>query len=118
VEAVAERFPGKKLVACLELHTYSSLNIDFLPLYRNCLEKASESFVYFNPHAVILKGLPSLSPEMVKKAFGTEGIRVFDNSSDLFTEVKRAGSDNAVYLFMSSGDFDGTDMKSISVKLL
>jgi len=118
VDAVAERFPGKKLVACLELHTYSSLNIDFLPLYRNCLEKASESFVYFNPHAVILKGLPSLSPEMVRKAFGTEGIRVFDNSSDLFTEVERAGTDNTVYLFMSSGDFDGTDMKSISVKLL
>jgi UDP-N-acetylmuramate: L-alanyl-gamma-D-glutamyl-meso-diaminopimelate ligase len=118
VEAVAERYPGKKLIACLELHTYSSLNIDFLPLYRNCLEKASISFVYFNPHAVSIKGLPSLSPEMVREAFGNESIRVFYNSSDLFTEVKRAGSDYTVYLFMSSGDFDGADMKSISVKLL
>jgi UDP-N-acetylmuramate: L-alanyl-gamma-D-glutamyl-meso-diaminopimelate ligase len=118
VEAVAARYPGKKLIACLELHTFSSLNIDFLPLYRNCLDKASESFIYFNPHAISLKGLPPLTPGQVKESFGMESLRVFDDSSELFSTVQKSGGDNTVYLLMSSGDFDGIDMKEMSVKLL
>jgi UDP-N-acetylmuramate: L-alanyl-gamma-D-glutamyl-meso-diaminopimelate ligase len=118
VEAVAARYPGKKLIACLELHTFSSLNSDFLPLYRNCLEKASEAFIYFNPHAISLKGLPPLTPDQVKNSFGMENLRVFYNSAELFSAVQKSGGAKTVYLLMSSGDFDGIDMKEMSVKLL
>ena len=55
VEAVAARYPGREIIACLELHTYSSLNSEFLPLYKGTLANATDAFVYFNPHAIELK---------------------------------------------------------------
>ena len=118
VEAVAARYPGKNIIACLELHTYSSLNVTFLPLYRGTLEKASSPFVYYNPHAVQLKKLPSLSVTDVTNAFDSTGLKVFDNSSQMFSFIQKQNFKNPVYLFMSSGDFDGCDLISLSQELL
>jgi UDP-N-acetylmuramate: L-alanyl-gamma-D-glutamyl-meso-diaminopimelate ligase len=117
VEAVAARYPGRDIVACLELHTFSSLNINFLPQYHGTLENASFPFVYFNPHATIVKKLPSLSVDEVKKAFGTN-IMVFSNSSEMFSFLRKQKFRNPVYLFMSSGDFDGRNLLELSEKLL
>lgn len=113
VEAVRSRYPEKKLIACLELHTYSSLSRDFLPLYEGTLEKASAAFVYYNPHAVALKKLEPVSPETISNAFGGNNIRVFTDSVELFRAINEPGAVNAVYLFMSSGDFDGQDIRSV-----
>jgi UDP-N-acetylmuramate: L-alanyl-gamma-D-glutamyl-meso-diaminopimelate ligase len=118
VEAVASRYPGREIIACLELHTYSSLNIDFLPLYRGTLDKASFSLVYYNPHAIHLKKLPPLSSDEVKEAFSEINLRVFDNSTELFSFIKKQHSRYPVYLFMSSGDFDGYNLKELSEELL
>lgn len=118
VEAVAERYTGRDIIACLELHTYSSLNSEFLPQYRGTLDKAAAAFVYFNPHALELKKLPQLSKDMVKEAFGNEKVQVFDSSSDLFSNIKKLKPDSPVYLFMSSGDFDGCDINELSNELL
>jgi UDP-N-acetylmuramate: L-alanyl-gamma-D-glutamyl-meso-diaminopimelate ligase len=117
VEAVAARYPGRDIVACLELHTFSSLNINFLPQYHGTLENASFPFVYFNPHATIVKKLPFLSVDEVKKAFGTN-IMVFSNSSEMFSFLRKQKFRNPVYLFMSSGDFDGRNLLELSEKLL
>lgn len=114
VEAVAARYPGRQIVACLELHTYSSLNIDFLPHYKGTLDKASMAIVYFSPHAIQMKKLPPLSPEKVKEAFGMEDLMVFDMSDDLFSFFKTEKFRDPVFLFMSSGDFDGHSLSSIS----
>lgn len=113
VEAVKARYPGRELIACLELHTYSSLSKDFLPLYEGTLKEATQAFVYFNPHAVALKKLQPVSAAMVKDSFGGSNIRVYSNSADLFSSINELRVDNPVYLFMSSGDFDGYDIKSI-----
>jgi len=118
VEAIAARYPGKDIVACLELHTFSSLNINFLPQYHGTLENASFPFVYFNPHAVQIKKLPSLSVEEVRKAFGKKDIMVFDNSSEMFSFIRKQKFKNPVYLFMSSGDFDGKNLLELSEDLL
>jgi UDP-N-acetylmuramate: L-alanyl-gamma-D-glutamyl-meso-diaminopimelate ligase len=118
VEAIAARYPGRVIIACLELHTYSSLNINFLPLYHRTLEKASFSFIYFNPHATIIKKLPSLSIDEVRKAFGETNINVFDNSSEMFSFIREQNYRNPVYLFMSSGDFDGKNLLELSEDLL
>jgi len=118
VEAVAERYPDRPIIACLELHTFSSLNNDFLPQYRGTLDKASSSFIYFNPHALKIKKLPPLSIENVKEAFGGSGIRVYNNSDKLFSDMKEMKSDNPVFLLMSSGDFDGIDFNLLSGELL
>jgi UDP-N-acetylmuramate: L-alanyl-gamma-D-glutamyl-meso-diaminopimelate ligase len=118
VEAIAARYPGRDIIACLELHTYSSLNINFLPQYHGTLEKASFPFVYFNPHAVQHKKLPSLSIEEVRKAFGKKEIIVFDNSNEMFSFIRKQIFHNPVYLFMSSGDYDGKNLPELSVDLL
>lgn len=114
VEAVADRYPGREIVACLELHTFSSLNIDFLPHYKGTLNKASTAIVYFSPHAIQMKKLPPLSPEKVKEAFGMESLKVFDRSADMFSFLKTGKFRNPVFLFMSSGDFDGQSLTSLS----
>jgi UDP-N-acetylmuramate: L-alanyl-gamma-D-glutamyl-meso-diaminopimelate ligase len=109
VEAVVARYPGREVIACLELHTFSSLSSDFLPLYYETMKSASAAFVYFNPHAIALKKLEPLSKETVLKAFGGSGTQVFDNSRELFSFIKSRNYSSPVYLFMSSGDFDGSD---------
>lgn len=113
VEAVRSRYPEKDLVACLELHTYSSLSRDFLPLYENTLKDAAIAFVYFNPHAIALKKLEPVSTEMVRKAFGTGNVVVFNDSAALFRQISELNYKNPCYLFMSSGDFDGYDLKNV-----
>jgi UDP-N-acetylmuramate: L-alanyl-gamma-D-glutamyl-meso-diaminopimelate ligase len=118
VEAVAERYPGSAIIACLELHTFSSLNIAFLPRYRGTLDKASSAFIYFNPHAIAFKMLPPLTIDMVKEAFGDDRIKVFSNSGELFSMMKETRLLNPVFLLMSSGDFDGIDFYLLSEELL
>ncbi|MDO9340039.1 MAG: Mur ligase family protein [Bacteroidales bacterium] len=110
VDAIASRYPGREIIACLELHTYSSLNNDFLPLYEGTLANATVAFVYFNPHALELKKLKFLSKKAVNKAFDSANIRVYDNSDELFSFIKAQNYLCPVYLFMSSGDFNGFDI--------
>jgi len=109
VEAIVSRYPKREIIACLELHTYSSLSSDFLPLYNGTLADCTVGLVYFSPHAIELKKLKYLSKEAVSKAFGGNNIRVYDNSEEMFSFIKLQNYKCPVYLFMSSGDFDGFD---------
>ena len=118
VEAVASRYPGRNIIACFELHTYSSLNIEFIPFYKGTLDRATLAFVYFNPNQFEIKKLAPLSKEIVREAFGNKYLMVFDDSADLFSNIKSRHNSHPVYLFMSSGDFDGCDLKSISEELI
>lgn len=118
VEAVSANFPGREIIACFELHTYSSLNKDFLPFYKGTLEKAADSFVYFNPQQFVLKKLVPLSKDEIKEAFGRDNLAVFDDSEEMFSQIKSKKYSSPVYLFMSSGDFDGCDLKLLSEELL
>jgi UDP-N-acetylmuramate: L-alanyl-gamma-D-glutamyl-meso-diaminopimelate ligase len=113
VDAIVSRYPKREIIACLELHTYSSLSNDFLPLYNGTLANASVAFVYFNPHAVQLKKLKSLSKEDIAKAFGGENIRIYDNSEEMFSFIKAQNYSCPVYLFMSSGDFNRYDLSRV-----
>ena len=91
VDAVAARYPGREIIVCLELHTYSSLSSGFLPLYRGTLSNATAAFIYFNPHAIELKKLVNLSKNTVSKAFGGDNIKVYDNSREMFSFIKSQG---------------------------
>ena len=113
VDAVAARYPGREIIACLELHTYSSLNSDFLPLYSGTMEQAKEAYVYFNPHTVELKKLKPVAREDIEKAFAGSNVKVYDNSAGLFGFIKSQKYSAPVYLFMSSGDFDGYDLREL-----
>jgi len=113
VEAVVSRYPKRDIIACLELHTYSSLSSDFLPLYKGTMSNASAAFIYFNPHAIELKKLKHLSKEEVGMAFGGENIRVYDNAEEMYSFIMSQKYNCPVYLLMSSGDFDGFDIKRL-----
>jgi len=114
VDAISARYPGRKIIAVFELHTFSSLSPGFLPLYKGTLENATTAFIYFNPHALKLKNLKSLSKDAVYEAFGGNNLNVYDNSGEMFRAIKELTYLNPVYLFMSSGDFDGFDICSLA----
>ena len=109
-EAVKQQFPGKKLLACVELHTFSSLNKGFLNQYRHRLDAADIAVVYFNEHTLAIKRLEPISPEDVKEAFGRSDLQVFTNTARLqeFLNEQRANAD--VLLLMSSGTFGGLEI--------
>lgn len=113
VEAIAARYPGREIVACFELHTFSSLSKDFLPHYRDTLSGATYASVYFNPHSIELKKLQSLSTDDIRKAFGGENVTVFNDFNLLIENLKNRNYTHPVYLFMSSGDFDGFDPSTL-----
>ena len=122
VNAVRERYPDKKLVACMELHTFSSLMADFLPQYKGCMAEADVAYVYFNPKVIEHKRLTPITAEEVREAFGTKNVEVFTESETLQAAVSRqlsaVSAQNVALLMMSSGTFDGIDVKEFCVKLL
>ncbi len=124
VKAVRERYPDKRLVAAMELHTFSSLMADFLPQYNGCMEEADIAFVYFNPKVIEHKHLTPISAEEVAKAFATPNIRVFTDSSELADALRQTVSPEGTkkqgiaLLMMTSGTFDGINIKEFASELL
>jgi UDP-N-acetylmuramate: L-alanyl-gamma-D-glutamyl-meso-diaminopimelate ligase len=106
--AVKEQYIKRKVVACMELHTFSSLNKVFLPHYLDTMTKADEAIVYYNHEVVAHKKLPALAVSEVEEAFG-EGVRIFTDSQEMKKYLTGVSWQNSVLLMMSSGNFDGID---------
>ncbi len=118
VHAVRTQYPDKKLVACMELHTFSSLTDAFLPQYAGCMEEADVAFVYFNPEVIKHKGLQPIDPEKVKNAFGGNHLRVYTDSLALQATLKNMQYDNSALLLMTSGNFSGVNLVEFAKQLL
>jgi len=117
-QAVKKQFPDRKLIACMELHTFSSLNQKFLNEYNGSMELADEAIVYFNPHTIAHKKLETISEEQVKKAFGGSNVKVYTHSDSLLTDLLKMDFKNKNLLLMSSGNFDGIDFNELASKIL
>jgi UDP-N-acetylmuramate: L-alanyl-gamma-D-glutamyl-meso-diaminopimelate ligase len=115
--AARKQFPDRRLIACMELHTFSSLTAEFLAGYNGAMDAADEAYVYFNPHTIAHKKLPAISAEQVMKAFGRPDLKVSTDSGMLVEELKRNNWENSVLLFMTSGNFDGVDFKELAENL-
>jgi len=118
LQAVKKQFPGRSLVACMELHTYSSLKKEFLPQYKGCMDAADHAYVYFNPRTVEHKKLEPLTAKQIIKAFGKKGLKVFTDSGDLVKELKNISWKNKNLLMMSSGNFNGKNLHALSNHML
>ena len=118
INAVRERYPEKKLIACMELHTFSSLMADFLPQYKDCMAEADVAYVYFNPKVIEHKRLTPITAEEVREAFGTKNVEVFTESQVLQMRLQSLDYSNTALLMMSSGTFDGINVNEFCVKLL
>lgn len=112
-QAVKKQFPDRNLIACMELHTFSSLNDAFLNEYKGSMELADEAIVYFNPHTIEHKKLKPITEEQVKKAFGGTNIKTYTDSKLLLNDLLQMNFENKNLLMMSSGNFDGMDLKSL-----
>lgn len=115
--AMKERDPEQALIACLELHTFSSLNKDFLPQYAGTLEKADEAYVYFNPEVVKHKKLPTLDPDFVKQSFFTS-VSVFTDSDRLMETIEKRMRKGDNLLIMTSGNFNGQNLQSFAKRMI
>jgi len=117
--AVKEQYPEKRLIAVMELHTFSSLNRDFLPLYKDAMEKADEAYVYYSPSVLEHKKLQSLTPDFVKKCFNTANVEVFMDSVKLVTRLKeKAPLNGCCLLIMTSGNLSGVDLNHLAESLV
>lgn len=122
INAVRERYPEKKLIACMELHTFSSLMADFLPQYKGCMAEADVAYVYFNPKVIEHKRLTPITAEEVREAFGTKNVEVFTESEALQKAVRDQFSvvspQGIALLMMSSGTFDGINVNEFAHELI
>lgn len=117
-KAVKNQFPERELVACMELHTFSSLKEEFLPEYKGAMHTADRAFVYFNPHTIEHKKLKQITKEQVQSAFGGDNITVFTDSKELLNELFKINWAKKNLLLMSSGNFSGIDFQELSKNIV
>ncbi len=111
--AVKEQYPDRKVIACLELHTYSSFNAGFLKEYKGALDAADEAVVFFLPESVKIKKLKEVTPEQISEAFDRDDLKIFTESEAFKDFVFGQDYDNSVLLLMSSGNYGGLDLSSV-----
>lgn len=114
VKAIRDRYPNRKLITALELHTYSSLQKNFIDQYQNSLDAAEKAAVYIDSEALKLKKREPIDSEWLKKQFGNPDIFVPSNSDELKSWIKDQIEENTVVLLMSSGHWGGMDLKSLT----
>ena len=116
-KAVKAQFKNRKLVACMELHTFSSLKADFLPQYKGTMDAADIAFVYFSPKTVEHKQLDPISAKDVFNAFDNKNLKVFTDSKDIIKALKSISFKDSNLLLMTSGNFGGIDLKTLAKDL-
>lgn len=112
-EAVKEQYAHRKLIACLELHTYSSLNAGFLEEYEGALDAADEAVVFYSPDAVKIKGLEEVTADQIAQAFKREDVKIFTDPQTFQKYLFGQDFENSALLLMSSGNYGGLDFEQV-----
>lgn len=116
--AVKKQYPDKKVIACMELHTFSSLNKTFLLEYSGCMSSTDEAIVFFNPKTLEHKGLEKITVEDVKNAFLPSKVTVYDQAILVTNYLKSQNLKNSVVVLMTSGNFDGLNLNEFAKELV
>ncbi|MCG7501694.1 Mur ligase domain-containing protein [Tenacibaculum sp. Mcav3-52] len=111
--AVKNQYSNRTLLACLELHTYSSLNAEFLSEYKGALDKADKAVVFYSPHAVKIKQLEEVSTVQIAKAFERDDLIIYTNPKEFKEFLFSQNLENAALLLMSSGNYGGLDFDEV-----
>ncbi|WP_296384736.1 Mur ligase family protein [Winogradskyella sp.] len=112
-KALKEQFNDRTLVACLELHTYSSLNAEFLKEYKGALDAADVAVVFYSPHAVEIKKLEEVTETQIANAFERDDLIIYTNPEDFKNFLFSQNFDNKSLLLMSSGNYGGLDFDEV-----
>lgn len=118
ISALKNQFPDRKLVAAMELHTFSSLTSEFLLQYKGAMDMADFPIVYFNPKTIEHKGLQEITKKQVFSAFDREDIIICNKSSEVIDCIKTIKWENKNLLMMSSGNFDGINFDELANQLI
>lgn len=113
VNAVREKYQNRKIIAFLELHTYSSLQENFIEQYANSLAKADVKFLYIDEEALKIKNKEKFDAQWLKKQFNDETIIVVEDKNDILELIKNELENNSVLLLMSSGNLGGLDIQQL-----
>ncbi len=114
IKAAKKQFANMHLVACMELHTFSSLNPEFIAQYKNTMNAADQAFIYINPETVARKGFDPITEEALKSAFNRKDLVLFNDEKALFEKLSELNWQNKVLLMMSSGNFNNMDMEALA----
>ena len=112
-KAVKEQYCERTVLACLELHTYSSLNAEFLKLYKGALESADKAVVFYSPHAVESKKLEKVTAEQISGAFERDDLIIYTDPAEFKKFLFSQNLDNTALLLMSSGNYGGLDFEEV-----
>lgn len=108
VKAVKEQYPDHEIISCLELHTFSSLNKEFIGDYQSTMDLSDQAIVFYNPDVVKHKKLPEILPGEIRDAFKRIDMKVVTEKESLINKLEELSKSGLqVYLFMSSGNFGG-----------
>ena len=113
-EAVKKQYAQKDLIACLELHTYSSLNAEFLGEYKGALDQAYKAVVFYSPHAVKIKQLDAVTKEQIAHAFDRDDLIIYTDPEDFKAFIFSLDLNNKAIILMSSGNYGGLDFKAVN----
>jgi len=105
-------------VACMELHTYSSLNLNYISQYAGAMDEADTGLVYFDPEVFRHKKLKPFTSAEVKKAFNNDSLHIFTDKSELIHFLERLKWSGKNLLIMSSGNFSGININDLAYKLI
>ena len=114
-EAVKKQYAQKDLIACLELHTYSSLNAEFLGEYKGALDKADKAVVFYSPHAVKIKQLDAVTKEQIAHAFDRDDLIIYTDPEDFKAFIFSLNLNNKAIILMSSGNYGGLDFEEVKI---
>jgi len=112
-DAVKKQYEEREVIACLELHTYSSLNAEFLEEYKGALDKADKAVVFYSPHAVKIKQLEEVTKEQIGKAFERDDLIIYTNPEDFKKFLFSQDIKNKAIILMSSGNYGGLDFEEV-----
>ena len=112
-EAVKKQYENREVIACLELHTYSSLNAEFLSEYQGALDQADKAVVFYSPHAVKIKQLDEVTTAQIGAAFGREDLIIFTNPSEFKAFLFGQNLEQTAVILMSSGNYGGLDFEEV-----
>ena len=112
-KAVKNQYPDRKLVACLELHTYSSLNAEFLKEYEGALDSADVAVVFYSPDAVKIKQLEEVTYEQIAQSFKRDDLIIYTNPKEFKDFLFSQNFENTALLLMSSGNYGGLDFEEV-----
>ena len=116
--AIKKQFSNYKIMICLELHTYSSLDLEFITQYANTLDEVDEALVFFDPIAVKIKKQEPISAELIKQAFRKPSIKVFSQKNILLNYLLQKEYKNFILVMMSSGTFGDLDWRRLKTRIL